>query len=246
MSASREVRKCRLLRRIPWPSPPGSCERQPIVEPQSVGIAQPVGIVERLVRDDTDRKRFLKMTGAAGAASFGAFVFAACGSSKSTTTSATGAAAATSSTGASTAAPSGGDVGILNYALTLEYLESEFYGKVIAAGLFTGKVGALIKDFAQPGAVTRGSAERRPSASSAEPLWPSPTASSRSKMQIRWPSWPTRSRTWAQPPTSDRPPTSRAPRCWPRRIGDPLRRGSPRGHAGHAREEAGHSQRGVC
>ena len=42
---------------------------------------QPVGIVERLVRDDVDRKRFLKMAGSAGAASFGAFVLAACGSS---------------------------------------------------------------------------------------------------------------------------------------------------------------------
>jgi len=43
---------------------------------------QPAGIVERLVRDDADRKRFLKMAGSAGAASFGAFVLAACGSSK--------------------------------------------------------------------------------------------------------------------------------------------------------------------
>ena len=34
--------------------------------------------------------------------------------------------------------------GILNYALTLEYLETEFYEKVLAAGLFSGKVGSLI------------------------------------------------------------------------------------------------------
>ena len=34
---------------------------------------QPAGIVERLARDDVDRKRFLKMAGSAGAASFGAF-----------------------------------------------------------------------------------------------------------------------------------------------------------------------------
>jgi rubrerythrin len=103
----------------------------------------PPGLVERLVRDDTDRKRFLKMAGSAGAASFGAFVLAACGSSKSASTAATSAAA----TSTSAAAPAGGDVGILNYALTLEYLETEFYSKVIAAKLFTGKVGALIKDF---------------------------------------------------------------------------------------------------
>jgi len=102
------------------------------------------GIVERLVRDDTDRKRFLKMVGGAGAASFGAFVLAACGSSsKSGSTAATSATAVASKA----AAPPGGDVGILNYALTLEYLETEFYSKVLAASLFTGKVGALIKDF---------------------------------------------------------------------------------------------------
>jgi rubrerythrin len=40
-------------------------------------------------------------------------------------------------------------VAILNYALTLEYLETEFYGKVVAAGLFKGSVGALIKEFGQ-------------------------------------------------------------------------------------------------
>jgi Ferritin-like domain len=106
--------------------------------------AQPAGIVERLVRDDVDRKRFLKMAGGAGAASFSAFVLAACGASakKTTSTSAT-AAARTSSTSSSAT----GDVAILNYALTLEYLEREFYGKVIASGFFTGTVGSLIKDF---------------------------------------------------------------------------------------------------
>jgi hypothetical protein len=103
---------------------------------------QPAGIVERLVRDDVDRKRFLKMAGSAGAASFGAFVLAACGSSSSK--SASTAAATPTSTTASSAT---GDIGILNYALTLEYLETEFYSKVVAAGLFKGKVGSLIKTF---------------------------------------------------------------------------------------------------
>jgi rubrerythrin len=106
---------------------------------------QPAGIVERLVRDDLDRKRFLKMAGTAGAASFGAFVFAACGSSsKSTSTASAPAATATDASSGSA-----GDIGIVNYALTLEYLEREFYAKVIAAKLFTGKVGALIKDFGE-------------------------------------------------------------------------------------------------
>jgi rubrerythrin len=103
---------------------------------------QPAGIVERLVRDDSDRKRFLKMAGSAGAASFGAFVLAACGSSKKSATATT---AATSST--STSASETGDLAIVNYALTLEYLETEFYEKVVASGLFSGKVAGLIKDF---------------------------------------------------------------------------------------------------
>jgi rubrerythrin len=105
---------------------------------------QPAGIVERLARDDVDRKRFLKMAGSAGAASFGAFVLAACGSSSSSSSKSTAAPASTTGT---TASSTTGDLGILNYALTLEYLETEFYSKVVQAGLFKGKVGDLIKTF---------------------------------------------------------------------------------------------------
>jgi hypothetical protein len=113
---------------------------------------QPAGIVERLVRDDVERKRFLKMAGGAGAASFGAFVLAACGSSskKSTTTSSAAAKPAVPAAAPSVPASFGtGDVGILNYALTLEYLEQQFYAKVVAAKLFSGAVGSLVAEFGQ-------------------------------------------------------------------------------------------------
>ncbi len=117
----------------------------PLMEEQVAGpVAEqdgprPVGLVERLVRDDYDRKRFLKMAGATGAASFSAFVLAACGGSSRASTT------ATTATTASSGSP--GDLAIVNYALTLEYLETTFYEKVIASGLFTGKVGSLIKEF---------------------------------------------------------------------------------------------------
>ena len=115
-------------------------------------VPQLVGIVERLVRDDSDRKRFLKMVGSTGAASFGAFVLAACGSSKKTGSNSSSSPAApppSSSGSSSSPPPSGGmgDLAILNYALTLEYLETEFYKKVIKAGLFSGAAGQLLKTF---------------------------------------------------------------------------------------------------
>ena len=114
---------------------------------------QPAGAVERLARDDVERKRFLKMVGkgvgAAGATSAFAAFLAACGSSSSKTTSsaAAPAAGATATTAATTSAGAGGDLAIVNYALTLEYLETEFYKKVIASGLFHGKVASVLKQF---------------------------------------------------------------------------------------------------
>ena len=116
----------------------------------------PVGAVELLARDDVERKRFLKMAGrrmGAGmaATSLAAFI-AACGSSSSSSSSSSGVSSAGSSSAAagtasmSSSAPSG-DLSIVNYALTLEYLESQFYAKVIKSGLFSGKNLSIIKTF---------------------------------------------------------------------------------------------------
>jgi rubrerythrin len=101
-----------------------------------------MGAVEELVRDDMARKKFLRMAGAGAATSFGTFVLAACGTKKKAATATTTAAAAASSKG-----DTAGDLAILNYALTLEYLETQFYSQVIAANLFKGAPASLLKSF---------------------------------------------------------------------------------------------------
>jgi hypothetical protein len=93
----------------------------------------------------------------AGAAATGLAAFiAACGSSSKSSTASSAQAAAPSSSGTGSmstatgsAAASTGDLAIVNYALTLEYLESEFYKKVIASGLFKGAVLSTIKTFGE-------------------------------------------------------------------------------------------------
>lgn len=112
------------------------------------------GVVEQLARDDVERKKFLRMAGkrigtTAAAGGLAAFI-AACGSSSSSSSSSTQSSASTAaggSTASSSASASSGDLGIVNYALTLEYLESQFYAKVIKSGLFSGKTLSVLKSF---------------------------------------------------------------------------------------------------
>jgi hypothetical protein len=117
------------------------------------GDSDAPGVVERLARDDVERKRFLKMAGSrmgagAAATALGAFI-AACGSSSSSSTSsaASGAGAASSSASTTMSSSNGAspDLAIVNYALTLEYIESDFYDKVVASGLFKGSQLDLLK-----------------------------------------------------------------------------------------------------
>jgi rubrerythrin len=89
------------------------------------------------------RRRFLAVGG--GSTALAAFL-AACGSDSSTTTTGT----TSMSGGKSETAEFGkGDVGILNYALTLEYLETAFYAEVVKSGLFKGSDLATIRKFGQ-------------------------------------------------------------------------------------------------
>lgn len=100
--------------------------------------------------DPTSRKNFLRMVGGGGGVAAMAVLLGACGSSNkdsSTTPAATGSTATTATKPSSGDAK--GDLDILNYALTLEFLEADFYKKVVDAKLFKGKNGDLIKHFGE-------------------------------------------------------------------------------------------------
>ncbi len=98
--------------------------------------------VRELAEDATSRKKFLRQAGGTGiAASLGAFI-AACGGDSSMTSSQKPAATSTATAmmGGGTEQFGKGDLGIANYALTLEYLEADFYAKVANSGMLKGKL----------------------------------------------------------------------------------------------------------
>jgi hypothetical protein len=104
------------------------------------------GALQRLADDPVSRRKFVAATGTGAALSL---FIAACGGDDATTT-ATEATSTTSTTGSSTSGTDqfgDGDLGIVNYALTLEYLEAAFYDDVAKSGLFKGDELALLKQF---------------------------------------------------------------------------------------------------
>ncbi len=108
------------------------------------------GALQRLQSDPLSRRRFMAASGTAGALGV---VLAACGGDDETTsTSSTTSTSEDTSTSADSSSDvlaefGKGDLGIVNYALTLEYLESAFYKDVIKSGLFKGQDLANIKVF---------------------------------------------------------------------------------------------------
>ncbi len=87
--------------------------------------------LDELASDPSSRKRFLSMVGGAGAAGALAMFMAACGDDDDEEPSGT----------SEEKREKGGkvDLEIVNYALTLEYLEADFYAEVIKAGVITDK-----------------------------------------------------------------------------------------------------------
>ncbi|HWC08562.1 MAG TPA: ferritin-like domain-containing protein [Solirubrobacterales bacterium] len=101
--------------------------------------------MQEKLKDPVSRRRFMALSGGSVAA---AAFLAACGSDDDssmmeTTTS------AKKMGGSETEQFGKGDLGIVNYALTLEYLEAAFYADVVKSGLFKGAELKTIEKFGQ-------------------------------------------------------------------------------------------------
>jgi rubrerythrin len=113
-------------------------------EPQKPATGPP-RTIDRIVGDPVSRRRFMALTGGSAAM---AAVLAACGSENGDSTSTT--TSTTAAMGESETAQFGkGDIGILNYALTLEYLETAFYADVVKSGLFKGAELSTVEKFGE-------------------------------------------------------------------------------------------------
>ncbi|MBA2546719.1 MAG: ferritin-like domain-containing protein [Solirubrobacterales bacterium] len=97
----------------------------------------------RILDDPVSRRKFMALTG--GTASLSVLI-AACGDDDDEDTS-TSSSTETATSDDALAQFGEGDLGIVNYALTLEYLEAAFYSEVAASGLFKGADLALIEEF---------------------------------------------------------------------------------------------------
>ncbi|HVL30631.1 MAG TPA: ferritin-like domain-containing protein [Solirubrobacteraceae bacterium] len=97
--------------------------------------------LRELADDQSSRKRFFKMLGGAGAVGAASVLIAACGDDDKTGGGAAAGGAAAKTTGDNTS-----DLEIVNYALTLEFLEATFYQEVLDSGVVKDpKVGDLAK-----------------------------------------------------------------------------------------------------
>ena len=98
--------------------------------------------LREIADDPSSRKRFFKMLGGAGAVSAATVFLAACGDDDDE--------AAAPPAASEVKDNNNSDLKVLNYALTLEFLEADFYKQVIASGLVKdAKVASLAKKFGQ-------------------------------------------------------------------------------------------------
>jgi len=103
--------------------------------------------LEELQQEPGSRARFLKMVGGVGAAGALSVLIAACGGDDEEEPSSSG---GSSSGGSSGGGASKQDIEIVNYALTLEYLEADFYQQVLDSGeVKDKKVGEVAMEIAE-------------------------------------------------------------------------------------------------
>ncbi len=101
--------------------------------------------ITRLAQDPVSRRKFMAVGGSSSLAA--AFLAACGGGGSSSSTATTGSEPTNNGKESETEQFGKGDIGILNYALTLEYLETAFYEEVGKSGLFKGEELAVLKKF---------------------------------------------------------------------------------------------------
>jgi hypothetical protein len=104
--------------------------------------------LEELAGDASSRGRFLKALGTTGAAGLFGAVLSACGGGPKATTTPGGSNANTGA-GVGTDKYGAGDLGIVRYALTIEYLEDDFYEAAIDSGELKGRAADFARTFGQ-------------------------------------------------------------------------------------------------
>src|SRR3954465_5635186 len=106
---------------------------------------RPSSAIELLDADPSSRKRFFKALGGTAAAGAFAAVLAACGKTEPTPTP--GGSNPNTGAGVGTDQYGPGDLGIARFAITLEFVEADFYDQAVAAGKLKGKADELANQF---------------------------------------------------------------------------------------------------
>ena len=157
--------------------------------------------------NSVSRRKFIAVGGGTSLAAF----LAACGGGGSSTTmgSTEKSEPMDNGKGSETEQFGKGDIGILNYALTLEYLETAFYEEVVKSGLFKGEELAVLKKFgaeeAQHVEALHGTVIKLGGKPAAKPKAEFPLKNAKSVAELAG-----TVRTSAPPPISARPATSKA------------------------------------
>jgi rubrerythrin len=107
------------------------------------------GALDQLAREDGDsRAQFLKMAGVGAAGALAIFV-AACGGDDEEEPAPSGGGESSGGDSGGGGGGSQGDIDIVNYALTLEFLEADFYQQVLDSGEVTGPPAEVAKLIAE-------------------------------------------------------------------------------------------------